>query len=89
MATFQIPWTSGFFSINVLDRNIETVVTPKNMPILGERIDLVRHALEKPRGCPPIQDAVQSSFRVALLITDSMDRYMGPPHNIGPYRYSP
>ena len=88
MATFQIPWTSGSVSLDVPDKNIETVVMPKNLPTLGKPIDLLKHALERPLGCPPIKEAVQPSSRVALLITDTMDGHMGPPHDIGPYLLS-
>ena len=85
METFSIPWTGGEMPLNIPARNIETVVRPKESPALGEPIDLVKGALEKPIGCPPITDAVNPSDRVALLVTDTMDSLMGPPHNIGPY----
>ena len=85
MATFQVPWTNGAMSLNVPEQNIETVVKPRDLPTWGEPIDLVKRAIEKPIGCPPLTEAVKSSDRVALLITDTMDSYMGPPHNIGPY----
>jgi hypothetical protein len=71
-------------SLNVPGENIETVVTPPDLPDLGAPIDLVKRALEKPIGCPPIKDAVKSSDRVSFLITGTMDSLMGPPHNIGP-----
>ena len=85
MATFQVPWINGAMSLNLPDENIKTVVLPRELAQLGNPIDGVKAALEKPIGCPPLKDAVTSSDRVALLITDTMDSLMGPPHNIGPY----
>ena len=85
MATFQVPWVNSEMSLNIPDKNIETVVLPRELPQLGNPIDGVKAALEQPIGCPPLKDAVTSSDRVALLITDTMDSLMGPPHNIGPY----
>ena len=58
---------------------------PRELAVLGDPIDGVKAALEKPIGCPPLKEAVTSSDHVALLITDTMDSLMGPPHNIGPY----
>jgi lactate racemase len=85
MATFHIPWTDGQLQLNIPDRNIETVITAKNLPELGTPLELVKRALENPLGCPPIKDVVKPANRVALLVTDTMDSRMGPPHNIGPY----
>ena len=85
MATFQVPWTNGEMSLNLPDENIETVVLPRELTQLGDPIDGVKAALEKPIGCPPLKDALTSSDRLALLITDTMDSLMGPPHNIGSY----
>ena len=85
MATFQVPWVNGEMSLSIPDKNIETVVLPRELPQLDNPIDSVKAALEKPIGCPPLKDAVTSSDRIALLITDTMDSLMGPPHNIGPY----
>ena len=85
MATFQIPWTDGQMSLNVPDRNIGAVISPPDLPVLGTPIDLVKQALEKPIGCPPLKDAVKPTDHVAFLITDTMDNHMGPPQNIGPY----
>ena len=85
MATFQVPWVNGEMSLNIPDKNIETIVRPREFTVLGNPIDSVKAALEKPIGCPPVKDAVTSSDHVALLITDTMDSLMGPPHNIGPY----
>ena len=85
MATFQVPWLNGEMSLNIPDENIETVVYPRELAVLGNPIDGVKAALEKPIGCPPVKDALTSSDRVALLVTDTMDSLMGPPHNVGPY----
>jgi nickel-dependent lactate racemase len=85
MATFQLDWTDGSMPIHVPDRNIATVVQAPDLPDLGEPIDRLKKALEAPIGCPRLQDAVKPSDRVALLVTDGTDQYMGPPHNIGPY----
>ena len=85
MATFQVPWLNGEMSLNIPDENIEMVVRPRELARLGDLIDDVKAALEKPIGCPPLKDAVTSSDLVALLVTDTMDSLMGPPHNIGPY----
>ena len=85
MATFQVSWVNGEMSLNIPDKNVETVVLPRELPQLDNPIDGVKAALEKPIGCPPFKDVVNSSDRVALLITDTMDSLMGPPHNIGPY----
>jgi nickel-dependent lactate racemase len=85
MATFRVPWVNGEMSLNLPDQNIETAVLPRELARLGDPIEGVKAALEKPIGCPPLKDAVTSSDHVALLITDTMDSLMGPPHNIGPY----
>ena len=85
MATFRVPWVNGEMSLNLPDQNIETVVLPRELARLGDPIDGVKVALEKPIGCPPLKDTITSSDHVALLITDTMDSLMGPPHNIGPY----
>ena len=85
MATFQVPWLNGEMSLNIPNENIETVVRPHELVRLGDPIDDVKAALEKPIGCPPLKDAVTSSDLVALLVTDTMDSLMGPPHNIGLY----
>ena len=85
MATFQVPWLNGEMSLNIPNENIETVVRPHELVRLGDLIDDVKAALEKPIGCPPLKDAVTSSDLVALLVTDTMDSLMGPPHNIGSY----
>ena len=85
MATFQVPWLNGEMSLNIPDENIEMVVRPRELARLGDPIDSVKRALEKPIGCPPFKETVTSSDYVALLVTDTMDSLMGPPHNIGPY----
>ncbi len=85
MATFQIPWTTGPLSLEIPDQNIQTTVKAPDLPELGEPCELVRRAVEKPIGCPPLREAVKPGDQVAFLITDTMDRLMGPPHNIGPY----
>ena len=85
MAAFQVPWLNGEMSLNIPDENIETVVRPRELAVLGDPIDGVKAALEKPIGCPPLKDALTSSDHIALLVTDTMDSLMGPPHNIGPY----
>ena len=85
MATFRVPWVNGEMSLNLPDQNIETAVLPRELARLGDPIEGVKAALEKPIGCPPLKDAVTSSDHVALLITDTMDSLMGPPHNIGTY----
>ena len=85
MATFRVPWVNGEMSLNLPNQNIETAVLPRELARLGDPIEGVKAALEKPIGCPPLKDAVTSSDHVALLITDTMDSLMGPPHNIGPY----
>ncbi|MCZ6679275.1 MAG: lactate racemase domain-containing protein [Candidatus Poribacteria bacterium] len=85
MATFQVPWTDGQMSLNVPDQNIAAVVASPDLPRLGEPLELVKRAIEKPIGGPPLKEAVKPTDRVAFLITDTMDTLMGPPHNIGPY----
>ena len=85
MAAFQVPWLNGEMSLNIPDENIETVVRPRELTQLSDPIDGVKAALEKPIGCPPLKKAVTPSDRVALLVTDTMDSLMGPPHNVGPY----
>ena len=78
MATFQVPWINGEMALNIPDKNIETVLLPPELPQLSDPIDGVKAALEMPIGCPPLKDVVNSSDRVALLITDTMDSLMGP-----------
>jgi len=85
MAAFQVNWTNGPIILNVPDKNIEAVITSKDLPSLGEPIELVKQALEKPISCPKLKDAIKYSDKIAFLITDTMDSYMGPPQNIGPY----
>ena len=84
MATFQLPWTNGLLGLEIPDQQIQTIIKAPELPVLGEPTELVERALEKPIGCPPLKEALKPGDKVALLITDTMDRLMGPPHNLGP-----
>ena len=88
MKTFQTSWTNGSLSLSIPNKNIDSVITSRDLPTLGQPLELVQKALEKPLGCPPIKDAVRSTSQVVLLVTDTMADKMGPPHNIGPYLLS-
>jgi nickel-dependent lactate racemase len=85
MATFELPWIDAPLVLDIPDENIQTIVRAPDLPVLGEPLDRVRRALENPLGSPPLQEAVRPSHRVTLLVADTVDRYLGPPHNIGPY----
>ncbi|MBM3264496.1 MAG: DUF2088 domain-containing protein [candidate division Zixibacteria bacterium] len=85
MAVFTVNWENGPMALDVPDANIRTVVTDPKLPVLDDPLALVRKALDRPIGCPPIEDAVKPGDRVALLITDTKDGLLGPPHGIGPF----
>lgn len=38
MATFQVPWLNGEMSLNIPAENIETVVRPRELAVLGDPI---------------------------------------------------
>ncbi|MBI2505006.1 MAG: DUF2088 domain-containing protein [Candidatus Latescibacteria bacterium] len=85
MATCQISWTQGPLGLEIPDQQLQARIQAPKLPELGEPRQLVQRALEQPIGSRPLKEALKSGDKVALLITDTMDRLMGPPHNIGPY----
>ncbi len=85
MATCQIPWTQDPVVLEIPDQQLQARIQAPALAKLGEPRQLVQQALARPIGCPPLKDALKPGNRVALLITDTMDRLMGPPHNIGPF----
>lgn len=85
MARFTVNWSNGPVALDIPDQSIQTVVTDPVLPTLGTPLELVKQALDRPIGCPRFEDAVKPGVRVAILITDTKDAMLGPPHNIGPY----
>jgi hypothetical protein len=85
MATFSVNWKNGPVAMDIPDRNIQAVVAPPELSASDEPAALVRRALDRPIGCPPLEEAIKPGDQVALLVTDTRDALLGPPHNLGPY----
>lgn len=85
MASCQLSWTKAPLQLEIPDQQLQVRVQARELPKLGEPRELVQRALAQPIGCPPLKDALRPGNRVALLVTDTMDRLMGPPHNLGPF----
>ncbi len=86
MSAFTIEWESGPLSMEVPDRNLQTVVKTRDLPRLGDRIELLDKALIAPIGCPRLEDGlVERGQKVAMLVTDHQAGAFGPEGGLGTY----
>jgi nickel-dependent lactate racemase len=72
--------------MEIPDANIQTVIEPRELPVLGEPIELLEKALDAPIGCPRLEDGlVERGQKVAMLVTDHQASAFGPEGGLGTY----
>src|SRR5205807_446222 len=77
MPIYTLDWQRGPLTIEVPDRNLQTRIEAPALPILGTPVELVARALDRPIGCPPLEEMVRPGDRVAILVTDYHDHLFG------------
>ncbi len=86
MSTFTVEWERGPLGMEIPDANIQTVIEPRELPVLGEPIELLEKALDAPIGCPRLEDGlVEKGQKVAVLVTDGRAATFGPEDGVGTY----
>ena len=77
MPRWTLSWQSGPLEVELPDDSRVQVIERPEPPALGTPVELVRKAIERPLGCPPLVEMVKPGDRVALLVTDTHDRQVG------------
>ncbi len=86
MSTFTVEWERSPLGMEIPDANIQTVIEPRELPVLGEPIELLEKALDAPIGCPRLEDGlVEKGQKVAVLVTDGRAEAFGPEGCLGTY----
>jgi lactate racemase len=84
MPRWTLGWKSGPLEVELPDDSSVGVIERRDLPTLGTPLELVRKAVERPIGCPPLAESVRAGDRVALLVTDTHDRPVGQ-EGVGDY----
>src|SRR5215208_418351 len=84
MPRWTLGWRCGPLEVELPDDSSVKVIERRELPTLGTPLELVRRAIERPIGCPPLAESVRAGDRVALLVTDTHDRPVGQ-EGVGDY----
>jgi nickel-dependent lactate racemase len=84
MPRWTLGWKSRPLEVELPDDSSVSVIERRDLPTLGTPLELVRKAIERPIGCPPLAESVRAGDRVALLVTDTHDRPVGQ-EGVGDY----
>jgi len=77
MPRWMLDWKSGPLEVDLPDDASVRAIEQPERPSRGTPAELVREAIAKPIGCPPLHEQVKAGDRVAFLITDTHDRQVG------------
>lgn len=77
MPSWTLDWKRGPLEVTLPDGpNVRAVERPEPRP-RGTPLELVREALARPIGSPPLDELVRPGNTVALLVTDMQDKQLG------------
>ncbi len=77
MPTWTLDWKCGPTAIELPERNVQQIIEAPDLAPQGAPVERVARALDRPIGCPRLEEMVHPGDRVALLVTDWHDRIVG------------